>query len=541
MLSKPQINAAFSLDRAAWERPDRLALTYGSQQWTVAQAALVTRQLAQLLVQGGVTSGDRVMIAAHNSPYHFFLYAACARLGAVYVPVSYRLTGFELQQLVDFVAPRVIVCDPQVATRGSFTSTGTLLQFVIDDDVQAGSFSEALHNGFLGLNSAYSVFDGAFFTEGDRPGADILNSRSYPSGLAAIMFTAGTTSAPKAVPLNHEHLWWAALNAREAFGYGNDEVVLVSAPLSHIGAFNVVALDAFTHGGHVVVMRSFDAGAALALIEELRVTAMFGVPTMYTDIVNHPDFSVRDMSSWRYPLIGGAPVPAPMLGVLAFRGLRPIAVWGMTETAGVGTFLPCEHCSVMPGSIGRPVPYIEAAVVEPGSNVPVEQGAVGELAVRGPSVVDGYWHGTTYTRRAVRSGWLLTGDLAQITPEGYLTVMGRKADRIITGGESVLPVEVEDVLRQYPGVTDAAVFGIADDRWGERIAAAIVMEQGAAVPSLAEVQAFVGRILARYKVPRYLVELTEMPLNAAMKVDRKVIAKALWEQLHPGSHEGVAD
>lgn len=535
MPKKPIYNAAHALDRAAWAHPDRPSITYGERVVTVAEAAHLTRKLAQLFAQVGVSAGDRVMVAAHNSPYHLLAHVACARLGAVFVPVSYRLTSFELQSLVDFVAPRAIICEPEIAARGALSSTGTLLQFVIDDDVQSGPLSDGLSHGYLGLSSAFSPFDGTFISDGGAESVEpfIVNGQQYPAGLAAILFTSGSVGSPKAVPLTHENLWWGSRNFRDGFEYRTDETVLVAAPLSHIGGFNGTALDLFSNGGHVVIARSFDAGTVLRLIEERRVSIMFGVPTMYAALLNHPDFAMRDLSSWRLPLIGGAPVPAPMLGMLAARGLRPITVWGMTETAASGAYLPFEQCAQFPGSIGRPFAHIEARVVEPGTLNEVEEGQPGELAVRGPSVVDSYWHGAEYTSESFLTGWLLTGDLVVVTPGGTLTVTGRLADRIMTGGEGVMPGEVEEVLRQYPGVKDAVVCGIPDDIWGERIAAALVMADDAVVPSLSDIQAFAATILARYKLPRSVHFIAEVPLNSANKVNRAAIREALWTQLHP--------
>lgn len=477
------------------------------------------------------------MIAAHNSPYHLLTYIACAGLGAVFVPVSYRLTHYELQGLVDFVAPRAIICDSETASRGGFVTTGTLLQFVIDDDVHAGPLSDALHNGYLGLTSAFAPFDGSLVAESGEAAedaqVDVVNARRYPQGLAAIFFTSGSAGAPKAVQLTHANLWWGAQNFREGFEYRTDDTVIAVAPMSHIGGFNGTTLDVFSHGGHVVVIRSFNAGVVLRAIENHRASIMFGVPTMYAALLNHPDCATRDLRSWRLPLIGGSPVPAPMLGMLASLGLHPLSVWGMTETSGSGSFLPFEHCAQMPGSAGRPFAYIEARVMEPGTATPVPHGTVGELAVRGPSVTDGYWHGAEYTKEAIRGGWFLTGDLAQVTSNGYISISGRLADRIITGGEGVMPSEVEDVLRQYPGVVDAVVCGIPDDLWGERIVAGVVMEAEAAMPSLTDVQAFAASVLSRFKLPRYLVQMSEIPVNSANKVDRGAFARAIWKQLFP--------
>ncbi len=535
----PIFNAARALDQAEFAHPDRLSLSYADVTLSVAQTAQLSRKLAQLLAQAGVTQGDRVMIAAHNSPYHFITHIACARLGAVYVPVSFRLTQVELQQLVDFCAPRAIICEPEIAARGSLASTGTLLQFVIDDDIQAGPLSSGLANGYLALAAAMSPYGGLIVSDTQNQGINGLNQHGYPDGLAAIFFTSGSVGAPRAVKLTHANLWWAARNFRDGFEYRTDETVLVVAPLSHIGAFNGTALDVFSNGGHVVIQRSFDPAEVLRLVEDKRVNILFGVPTMYSAIMSHPDFAVRDLSSWRLPLVGGSQVPAPMLGRLAARGLRPINVWGMTETSASGCFLPFEHCPSHPGSIGRPFAYVEARIIDPDSGKDVPVDAVGELVVRGPSVTSGFWHGEDYNETAFEDGWLRTGDLARVSEDGFLSIVGRLFDCITTGGETLLPDEVEDVLRQYPGISDAVVCGVPDDVWGEMIVAGITVEEDTREPTLLEVQNFASQVLARYKLPRYLAVFPSIPLNAADKADRGAVRGAIMALMtQPLSAEG---
>ncbi|MFT3944776.1 MAG: AMP-binding protein [Ancrocorticia sp.] len=527
MHKPPIFNAARALDQAAFAHPTRPSLTYGDTVLAVADAVLMSRKLAQLLAQAGVARGDRVMIASHNSPYHFIAYIACARLGAAFVPVSFRLTQVELQQLVDFCGPRAIICEPEIAARGSLASTGTLLQFVIDDDVQAGPLSSGLANGYLALAAAMSPYDGLVVSDTRHEGIEGLNQQGYPDGLAAILFTSGSAGAPKAVKLTHANLWWAARGFRDGFEYHTDETVLAVAPLSHIGGFNGTALDVFSNGGHVVIQRNFEAGETLRLIEEKRINIAFGVPTMYMALMAHADFATRDLSSWRLPLVGGSQVPAPLLGRLAARGLRPLNVWGMTENAGAGSYLPFEHCPGHPGSIGRPFAYLEMQIIDPQTLEPVPAETVGEIAVRGPSVTSGFWHGEHYNETAFIDDWLRTGDLGQVSGDGFVTIVGRLFDRITTGAESVYPDEIEEVLRQYPGVSEAVVCGVPDEIWGETVVAGISVEPETPEPTLVDVQTFAGQVLARFKLPRYLAVFPEMPVSAAGKIDRGAVREGI--------------
>jgi len=522
----PIFNAAFTLDRAAFDHPDRVSLTYGQQSWTVAQAATATRRLAQLLAQVGVSAGDRVMLVSHNSPYHLFFHIACARLGAVLVPVSFRLTQFELQALVDFCSPRAVVCEPEVAARGSFTSTGTLMHFVIDDDVQAGPLTPGLAGGYLGLTAALVAFDGDFIADGADDGPLELNRHDYPEGLADIFFVAGTAGQPRGAELTHENLWWGSRNLRDALSYDNDDVALVAAPLSHVSGFNCVTLDLFASGGHVVITRDFDPGAVLQLIESHRVTVFFGISTMYLALSGHPDFATRDLSSWRLPLVGGTHVPPPLLGRLASRHLRPLPVWGLPETAAAIAYLPFEHCAEYPGAVGRPFPHVAMRIVDPHTGEDLPEGHVGVIDVQGPGVAARYWHNDTDTREIFPNGWFRTGDFGQMS-DGVVTVTGRYSDVIFSGGESLLPDEVEDVLIQYPGVTEAVVCGVPDATWGESVAAAITVDSGNPQPDVHDLLAFAGQVLAGFKLPRRIIVVDTMPTAENGTVDRSAVRTLL--------------
>lgn len=523
----PIYNSAFALDRADFAHPDRPSLSFGGGTITVHEAAVATRQIAQLLIQAGVSHGDRVMLVARNSPYHMLVHVACARIGAIFVPVSFRFTQYEVQNLVDFCSPRVVICDPEAAERGMFASTGTLMHFVLDDS-SAGPLSAALAHGYLALGAGMRQFGEDFLA--DSPEADVaLGQREYPEGLAAILFTSGSSGTPKAVPLTHENLWWGSQNFVEGFEYRHDEVVLAVSPMSHIGGFNGTVLDLFANGGHVVVMPTFDPGLVLKTIEEKHVNIMFGVPTMYGALAAHPDFETCDLSSWRLPLVGGSIVPAPLLGKLAARGLHPINVWGMTELSASGFCLSADRLRDYPGSIGRPFAYVQARIVDPETFVECPRGTEGELWVRGPSLTRGYWHGEEYNEQAFVDGWLRTGDIAVQDEDGNTKILGRVGDLINSGGEGIYPGEVENVIADMESVAHVCVAGVPDQVWGERVGAAIVMNDGYEPLTLAHIQAFAGMRLARFKLPRQLLVVEALPVGSSGKVDRLAVARMLYE------------
>ncbi|WP_311776754.1 class I adenylate-forming enzyme family protein [Trueperella abortisuis] len=516
MHKKPIYNAAHALDRAARAHPQRESIVYAGQTLTVVEAAVRTRQLAQMLAAAGVSKGDRVMLISRNSPYHLLLHVACARLGAVFVPVSARLNRADHQAIVDFSGPRVVVLEAELADLGMFTSTGTLLHLVVDDD--AASVSTAISNGFIGIGAAMEAQNGKFITT-IKDGSTALNSRQYPEGPAAMLFTSASAGHPKAVELTHEQLWWASRNFREGFEYSNLDSVLTVAPMTHIGGFNGTTLDLFSHGGKVVLVRDFNPGVVLDLLEEHRVNIMFGVPTIYAALLDHPSFAERDLSHWRLPLIGGGVVSPALLGRLVDHGLRPLNVWGMTEMAASGAYLPAEQLEDRPGSIGRPFAHVEARIVDADGN----EAGEGELIVRGPNVVSSYWHDPLMTAQTFRSGWLHTGDLVRLDEDGFMWVTGRLHNVINSGGVKIQAEEIQAVLAQMEGVSDCAVVGTPDEKWGETVSAALVMQAGYAPPTLEDVQNYVGAHLARFKVPRKVIVVDALPINGNGKADRNAL------------------
>lgn len=513
------LNPAYSLDRAALAHPDRVSLRYGQQSWTVSQVAHRTRQIAQLLSDCDVRSGDRVAIIARNSPYHLLIHVACARLGAVFVPISYRLAGAEITDLLAFCEPRLVVLDPETA-RGWDVDIAAEL-FVIDDDPHAELAAGELP-GFRRLGSSLGSATGSYLSASPEE-AGSLTPEVYPSGLAAILFTSGSTDRPKAVPLTHDNLWWASQNFRDGFEYSTHDVELVVAPLSHIGGFNGTTLDLFTHGGTVVVMREFNPSVMLRELAKHKVAMMFGVPTMYTALLAHPDFDSTNLSHFTRALVGGASASPALIERMEKAGLRPINVWGMTEGAASGLCLSPELSATHRGSIGRPFTHVQMRIVDDAGAEANE----GELLIAGPNVVAGYWRDEAFTAEFFDGPWLHTGDIVRRDDDGYVWVVGRVRHRINTGGEKVHPEEVAGVLEDMPGVREVAVVGLADETWGQVVAALIVPDDRAKAPTLREVQAYARHYIAGYKIPRVLKITTELPTNSNGKIDMRAVVDVL--------------
>jgi fatty-acyl-CoA synthase len=477
--------------------PGLPALTFEGDTWTYAEMLGRIDRFATVLADGGISSGDRVAYLGLNHPNFFVTMFAAARLGATFVPLNFRLTGPELSFIVDDAGVHTIVADD--AHRPVIDG--------IRDDIpcQVHLSSEAADDGWAAMDALLE--DAAPLAEPVRAGAD---------DVAVIMYTSGTTGRPKGAMLTHANIAWNNVNALHAIDLGADEVALVVAPLFHIGGLNVTTLLVWQKGGHIVLHRSFDPAAALRAIEEHGITNMFGVPAMYLFMSQMPGFDGTDLSSVRVFVVGGAPCPEPLIEQYLAKGAPFAQGYGLTETAPMATFLLPRDALAKVGSAGQPPMYTDVVCLDEDGR-PVAAGEPGEICIKGPNVMAGYWNRPDATAEAIDAdGWFHSGDLGYLDDEGYLYVVDRLKDMVISGGENVYPAEVESVLQGHPAVADVAVVGLPDERWGEAVTA-IVVPSGEA-PTLDELRDFAGAQLARYKLPTRLQVVDELPRNPAGKI-----------------------
>lgn len=460
-------------------------------------AASTVARLARVLTERGVTPGTRVAVVAPNSPWHFLLHAACAWLGAATVPLSPRRPASDLADLLRS-------CDPVLL----------LTHGVADIDVPCPR---------VGLDDLGPLVRAARPADGTPP--------ARHGELATLVHTSGSTGAPRAVELTHANLWWGAQCFREGFEYSPaTDVVGVCAPLSHIGGFNGTALDMFSHSGTVVVMDDpFDVDATLDAIERFRVTTMFVVPTMCRAVLVAHARRPRDLSSWRLPLVGGDALDDTLEEELRGIGLRPLHVWGMTETSGAGAFRSLDDATAPPSSIGRPFAHVFLRLVDPAGREVTTPGTPGEVEVAGPGVTTGYFRRPLETARSRDGRWWRTGDLARIDEGGALHLIARLSRMISTGGETVAPPRVEAALRSRPGVRDALVVGIPDRYWGRRVAALVVAEDPVSPPDADDLLGGLADLLAPWELPRTLVWVDALPLTPMGKADTQEACRIVVE------------
>ena len=497
----------FWLSRRAELTPRWPALVFEDRAWTYGEWNAEVQRARHALREAGISAGDRVATITMNEPEFLTLAFACWQSGVLFVPLNFRLSGPELAYML------------QDAGVGLLLAGGDFLETVdaIRGEVPVRRFV-AVGREAPGWTSWEAFVSG--MPEAGWP-HDVRDDE-----VAILMYTSGTTGRQKGVMLTHGNIFWNNVNAMHYFALTDEERTLVCAPLFHIGGLNVTPLYAVQRGGTIHLLRSFDPKAVLDAIETHRIHSMFGVPAMFLFMSQQPDFERRDLSSIRILVCGGAPVPETLIELYGKRGIAFAQGYGLTETSPFATFLTTRDLRRKIGSAGQAPIYTEVRIVDE-QNRPAPAGVRGEIVVRGPNVMKGYWNRPEATAEVIDAeGWFHTGDIGACDDEGYFTILDRKKDMVITGGENVYPAEVEAVLYQIPEIAEAGVIGIPDDTWGERVVAVVARKPGAALTAEA-VMAFTEGKLARYKMPKQVEFVNALPRNAQGKVLKRVLRDLL--------------
>jgi len=498
VVAEPNVNVGGMFLRRADLTPYRPAITFEGTTTTHGDWAARTRALAGALKAGGVRRGDRVGFLGFNHPAFLETMFAATSLGAIFTPLNFRLTGPELEFVVNDAGLHSLVADaPHRPVIDGVRDKLCLRRYYV---------SEGETDGWTPVEAAMA--------DAEPIGEP---ARVAQSETAVIMYTSGTTGRPKGAMLTHGNFFWNNMNANLAPQDMASSPFLGVAPLFHIGGLNCGLLSCIHKGGHVILHRNFDPAAALADIAEFRVRSMFGVPAMFNFMSQTPDWETADLSSLELLVCGGAPVPEPLIRLYAGRGVAFCQGYGLTETTPFASILGSDRIAEKVGSAGLPPTFTEIRIVD-AENKPVGPREKGEVCIRGPNVMAGYWNRPEATAEAIDAeGWFHSGDIGWRDEEGYLYISDRLKDMVITGGENVYPAEVESVLAGHPAIGEVAVIGLPDEKWGEAVTAVAALKPGAEL-SLEELRAFAGDSLARYKLPLHLFTVDALPRNPAGKV-----------------------
>jgi long-chain acyl-CoA synthetase len=530
-------------------------LVYEHERYTFDDLYRVSAAIAQRLVDRGVAKGDRIAIAARNLPQWAMSFWGSVVMGAVVVPVNAWWTTEELTYgLVDSGSSIVFVDVERLERiRPQFDEMPDLSMVIVMGEAPPGSSASFAQHARVSVVS-FNEFVGEIASSAALPNVDIDTDDD-----ATMFYTSGTTGHPKGAVGTHRNLvtnlmgvFFHGQRSTLRFGGGNvDEngnsirnAILLSVPLFHATGCLAVLITNVAAGGKLVMMHHFDAAKALGIIESERITSFGGVPTIAMQILDHPDFDKFDTSSVTSVAYGGAPAPPDLVRRIrvAFPKGQPSNGYGLTETsAGVCSNSGPDYVA-KPTSCGPPVPVCEVAIVpedfegdDPTSELATGPDVLGELWIKGPMVIRGYWNKPDATAKAFTHGWLHTGDIARIDEDGFVYIVDRAKDMIIRGGENVYSVIVEAVISDHPDVADCAVVGLAHHTLGEEVAAVIVLRPGRVVEA-EEILRHVAQHLARYEVPtKIFFRSSHLPRNPQGKVLKRELRNSL-EQRVPESN-----
>lgn len=444
----------------------------------------------------GIASGDRVAVLSKNCWQYVALFYGLQRLGAVMVPINIRLTAREVQHVIQDSEPKLMIHELE------FTPIVKQLSTAVPCWPMDGEFG---YHGFL-KEKPHREFEFETLSD-DHP--------------VMILYTSGTTGAPKGALITHKMLFWNSVSTGLRLNLVQSDVQVACLPFFHTGGWNVLLTPFLHRGATSVVVEKFVPEQMLELCERYNVTVLFGVPTMMDRMARSDRFASSRLESVRFAIVGGEPMPLELIKIWQQRSIPIRQGYGLTEY-GPNVFSLNEQDSERKmGSIGFPNFYIDTRVVsEHGADaVP---GEVGELWLRGPACTPGYWQNPRATEESIHEGWFKTGDLVKVDEEGYFYVVGRKKDMYISGGENVYPAEVEQVLRRHPEVLEAAVIGVPDEKWGEVGKAFVVLMAGSKVNEGDLIQ-FCQLSLAKFKVPKHVRFLSELPKGESGKILKRAL------------------
>lgn len=495
-----------SLRSTARRIPDREALVFGETRYSYAELDHQVDRVAAALAEQGIAKGDRVALMSGNSDRFVIAFYAAHRLGAIFVPINPGSAAPELDYLIRDSGAAALIYSPEVEA-AVLKAVGNGLP----ETLRILSMRESEH--FPDLFAAAQPFPG----EPIEVEIDEFDD-------AQILYTSGTTGSPKGALFDHHRQLWVGVSVMATAGLRDGDRILHVAPLYHAAELCMLIIPGTLVGATHIVQAGFDPVAVLDALERERITLFFGVPTMYQFMLRTPDLDKRELSAWRTGLFGAAPMPATAVAqlVAALPDVEFVQACGQTEAGPNGIYATHAQVRERPDASGRQaLPMMQCRIVDIDGN-DVAPGEVGELLLRGESIMKGYWNKPEATAETIVDGWLHTGDLTRLDPDGYMTLVDRLKDMIITGGRNVYSVEVENAIAAHPHILDCAVIARTHPEFGESIVAVAVLKEGATL-TLDTLRKFCGEHIAHYKVPHDLVITDQIPRNPSGKILKRTL------------------
>jgi fatty-acyl-CoA synthase len=489
------INLSSFIAFHARQSPERCALKYRGEEISYAALDRRIRRVGGWLAARGIGADDVVAVLMKNSAAFLDIAFAVSHIGAIFLPINYRLAADEVAYIVENSGARILIADDELAG----IATGRAPLVLVDQAAQADAARLAPDAG------------------------EVPAHHRVPSDLMRLMYTSGTTDRPKGVMLTYQNIYWKSADHVLALGLSRDTRLLVAGPLYHVGALDLPGIAVLWQGGMLSIHRDFDAAQCLAAIEADRLNAAWLAPVMTTAILTCPGRERFDVSSLRWAIGGGEKTPEARIRAFSqyFTNARYIDAYGLTETCGGDTFMEPGLEIAKIGSTGRPVAHVEIEIRDDAGRR-LAPGENGEICLRGPKVTPGYWKDPEKTAAAFHGDWFRSGDVGYLDADGFLYLTDRKKDMIISGGENIASSEVERVIYELPQVREVAVIGMPDARWGERPVAVVVLADGVMLelPALTD---HCRQRLAGFKVPKQLIIRDSLPRNPSGKVLKRVL------------------
>jgi fatty-acyl-CoA synthase len=484
-------------------QPQKKALYFEDRPFTYQEVNHRTNQLCHLLLTTGVKKGERIAVLLHNCHQYVEIFLALSKIGAILVPLNWRLAGPELEFILQDSGSRTLIFEPEFEE--VVASIRPRLNFFNGDYLTIG---QPCPDWSIDYEKAIS----------EKPTNEpSVNGPVGDEDPHIIMYTSGTTGVPKGAVLSHRKTFFNVLNADIVYNLTSKDTVIVSRPMFHSGGLLVEAAPVLYKGGTLILKKRSRPNEILETIQKYHVTVLELATTVYQFILHDCNLSQYDLSSVRCFFTGGERIPIAMLKEYHKKGIIISQIFGQTEASTIA-FLSPEKAAHKIGAVGLPVFHGEVRIVDK-TGKDVKPGEVGEIIVKGPTLMSGYWNRPDLTAETIRNGWLCTGDLAKKDEEGYIYIVDRERDMYISGGENVYPAEIEKIFFTHPKVLDAGVVGVPDEKWGEVGKAYIVLKPGETMTEEEAFEFLRGKV-GKYKIPKHVQFVVELPKTASGKVQK---------------------